>query len=101
MFKMIWEGGSVPVKAAIVATALVMPGAAAYADGNGQSSFEAMDTDNNNVVSRIEARAFFDQLFTKLDQNNDGILTVDEMPRQINGSNVMRQCGSEGCLKKE
>jgi Ca2+-binding EF-hand superfamily protein len=38
------------------------------------------DTDENGQVSKQEAVAAFDKLFTRMDRNKDGVISIDDMP---------------------
>jgi Ca2+-binding EF-hand superfamily protein len=80
-----------------------MPGqpAPAPAPGQGQrqSPFERMDTNNDGVLTRDEVRAARTVAFTRLDINGDGFLVREEMAaargmmRQAGGPNGMAEGG--------
>jgi hypothetical protein len=53
-----------------------MPGAA---QGQRQSPFERLDTNNDGVITRDEVRVLRTATFTRLDTNRDGFLVHDEM----------------------
>lgn len=38
------------------------------------------DTDENGQISKQEAVAAFDKLFTRMDRNKDGVISIDDMP---------------------
>lgn len=38
------------------------------------------DTDENGQYSKAEITAAADKLFTRMDRNNDGVITIDDMP---------------------
>ncbi|MBX4929681.1 EF-hand domain-containing protein [Rhizobium binae] len=39
-----------------------------------------VDTDENGQISKQEAVAAFDKLFTRMDRNKDGVISIDDMP---------------------
>lgn len=39
-----------------------------------------VDTDENGQVSRDEAKAFGDGIFARLDENKDGVISIDDLP---------------------
>ncbi|MGO7589463.1 EF-hand domain-containing protein [Rhizobium leguminosarum] len=39
-----------------------------------------VDTDQNGQISKQEATAAFDKLFTRMDRNKDGVISIDDMP---------------------
>ncbi|PDT01163.1 calcium-binding protein [Rhizobium chutanense] len=39
-----------------------------------------IDTDQNGQISKQEAVAAFDKLFTRMDRNKDGVISIDDMP---------------------
>ncbi|MBA8831865.1 MULTISPECIES: calcium-binding protein [Rhizobium] len=39
-----------------------------------------VDTDQNGQISKQEAEAAFDKLFTRMDRNKDGVISIDDMP---------------------
>ncbi|MEI1247176.1 EF-hand domain-containing protein [Rhizobium aouanii] len=39
-----------------------------------------VDTDENGQISKQEATAAFDKLFTRMDRNKDGVISIDDMP---------------------
>ncbi|AUW40491.1 EF-hand domain-containing protein [Rhizobium leguminosarum] len=39
-----------------------------------------VDTDQNGQISKQEATAAFDKLFTRMDSNKDGVISIDDMP---------------------
>ncbi|MBY5808448.1 EF-hand domain-containing protein [Rhizobium leguminosarum] len=39
-----------------------------------------IDTDENGQISRQEATAAYDKLFTRMDRNKDGVISIDDMP---------------------
>ncbi|KRB58794.1 calcium-binding protein [Rhizobium sp. Root708] len=41
---------------------------------------QRIDTDENGQISKQEAEAAFDKLFTWMDRNKDGVITIDDMP---------------------
>lgn len=38
------------------------------------------DTDENGQFSKAEIGAAVDKLFTRMDRNGDGVITIDDMP---------------------
>ena len=38
------------------------------------------DTDENGQFSKAEVTAAVDKLFTRMDRNGDGVITIDDMP---------------------
>lgn len=40
------------------------------------------DTDGNGQVSKAEMKAAADKLFTRLDRNGDGVLSIDDLPNR-------------------
>lgn len=41
---------------------------------------QRIDTDQNGQISKQEAEAAFDKLFTRMDRNKDGVISIDDMP---------------------
>ena len=39
-----------------------------------------VDTDQNGQISKQEAEAAIDKLFTRMDRNKDGVISIDDMP---------------------
>jgi Ca2+-binding EF-hand superfamily protein len=39
-----------------------------------------VDTDQNGQISKQEAETAFDKLFTRMDRNKDGVISIDDMP---------------------
>lgn len=39
-----------------------------------------IDTDENGQISKQEAEAAMERLFTRMDRNNDGFISIDDMP---------------------
>ncbi|MGO4134680.1 EF-hand domain-containing protein [Rhizobium brockwellii] len=39
-----------------------------------------VDTDQNGQISKQEAEAGMDKLFTRMDRNKDGVISIDDMP---------------------
>jgi hypothetical protein len=44
------------------------------------SAMRRIDSDENGQVSKQEASAAMDKLFTRLDRNKDGSISIDDMP---------------------
>ena len=42
--------------------------------------FRMIDTDENGQISKAEASAAVDKLFTRLDRNKDGVISIDDLP---------------------
>lgn len=42
---------------------------------------EKVDTDENGQISKAEADAALDKLFTRLDTNKDGFISADDFPK--------------------
>lgn len=40
------------------------------------------DTDENGQISQAEATAMADRMFTRMDRNNDGFISADDMPKR-------------------
>jgi len=40
------------------------------------------DTDENGQISQAEATAMVDKMFTRMDRNNDGVISADDMPKR-------------------
>lgn len=40
------------------------------------------DTDENGQISKAEAAAMVDKMFTRMDRNNDGVISADDMPKR-------------------
>ncbi|MBY5457950.1 EF-hand domain-containing protein [Rhizobium beringeri] len=41
---------------------------------------QRIDTDQNGQISKQEAETAFDKLFTRMDRNKDGVISIDDMP---------------------
>ncbi|ANP88140.1 EF-hand domain-containing protein [Rhizobium leguminosarum] len=41
---------------------------------------QRVDTDQNGQISKQEAEAGMDKLFTRMDRNKDGVISIDDMP---------------------
>lgn len=42
--------------------------------------FRRIDTDENGQISKQEAEAAMERLFTRMDRNKDGVISIDDMP---------------------
>ncbi|MDO1580845.1 EF-hand domain-containing protein [Rhizobium oryzicola] len=46
----------------------------------GNRIFRMIDTDENGQISKAEASAAVDKLFTRMDRNKDGVISIDDLP---------------------
>lgn len=44
--------------------------------------FAMADTDGNGQISKAEFTAAGEKMFTRLDKNNDGVISIDDMPNR-------------------
>ncbi|MDB6092621.1 MAG: Calcium-binding EF-hand-containing protein [Verrucomicrobia bacterium] len=70
---------SLPALIAACAFALLAVPAFANDMESAEAKFKAMDTDGDGKISRAEHAVGAKMMFAKMDANNDGIVTADEM----------------------
>jgi hypothetical protein len=46
----------------------------------GMALVRMADTDENGQISKAEATAAMDKMFTRMDRNKDGVITIDDLP---------------------
>ncbi len=80
------------IKTALAVTVMTAIAIPVLADGHkshkgklghamGMAVFQEMDTDNNQSVSHGEVMARVSEKFVKFDNNGDGLITLDELPK--------------------
>jgi Ca2+-binding EF-hand superfamily protein len=81
--------------------ALLPPLAAEPAEAQKSKIFKRLDANNDGVITQEEVRAAFRKRFKKFDANSDGVVTLDEVERMADERFKRFDLNGDGQATKE
>lgn len=72
-----------------------------FAAANKGSDFSVIDTDKDNVVTVVEIKAYYNNLFGQIDQNKDGVIAPDELVMKVTSFYKDADKNNDGIVTEE